>query len=259
MPKQNLYVLHYGNQIVLNSHSPQPPPPATLKSVPGCFSKTALHKMLPYADIPSCLLTCRPLPHHIQLLLPQVLVQCVGAPGRQPPEPRGQVFAAGALQKIRIRDFHEIRRPPVQVVRRDEVIALNRFHVPHAGTDSAPIQLLRPPAALHPYTPKPNDSTATPRNPQPRRAACATTASAPRAARRVNLPAPWSAGLNHPAGLMFGPAPQRKERRLPAGGLPALPTSRGSPSRNPAGVPPALRRQYGVHRRALRLAPKLIW
>jgi len=59
-----------------------------------------------------------------------MLVQGVRALRRQSPQPRAHIFAAGALQIIRVRDFHQIRRPPVQVFRLDEVITLNRFHDP---------------------------------------------------------------------------------------------------------------------------------
>src|SRR5438552_1034584 len=48
--------------------------------------------------------------------------------GPQLPQPRAHILAAGALQIIGVRDFHQIRRPPVQVFQLDEVITLNRFH-----------------------------------------------------------------------------------------------------------------------------------
>ena len=57
-----------------------------------------------------------------------MLVQRVRAFGRQSPQPRTNIFAARALQVIRVRDFHQVRWPPVQIFRLDEVITLNRFH-----------------------------------------------------------------------------------------------------------------------------------
>jgi hypothetical protein len=32
------------------------------------------------------------------------------------------MFAVRALKKIRVRDFHQVRRPPMQIVGRDEVV-----------------------------------------------------------------------------------------------------------------------------------------
>ena len=57
-----------------------------------------------------------------------MLVQSVRAFGRQSPKPRAKILAACALQIIRIRDLHQVRRPPVQIFRLDEVITLNGFH-----------------------------------------------------------------------------------------------------------------------------------
>jgi NADPH-dependent 2,4-dienoyl-CoA reductase/sulfur reductase-like enzyme len=66
--------------------------------------------------------------HKIKFLRTDVLVQRVRAFGWQSPQPRAQILAARALQIIRVRNFHQVRRPPVQVFRLDEVITLNRFH-----------------------------------------------------------------------------------------------------------------------------------
>ena len=57
-----------------------------------------------------------------------MFVQRVGAFGRQSPQPRAEILAPSALQIIRIRNFHQVRRPPVQVFWLDDVITLSRFH-----------------------------------------------------------------------------------------------------------------------------------
>src|SRR5437868_4879853 len=41
-------------------------------------------------------------------------------------------FAASALQIIRVRNLHQVGRPPVQIVWRDETISLKHFHEPNA-------------------------------------------------------------------------------------------------------------------------------
>ena len=46
--------------------------------------------------------------HEVKFLLPDVLVECAGALGRQPPQPRAEILTAGALQKIRVGDFHKV-------------------------------------------------------------------------------------------------------------------------------------------------------
>ena len=66
--------------------------------------------------------------HEIKLLRSDVFVQSVRALGRQPPQPRAEILAPGALQKIRIGDFHQVGRPPEEVLRLDEMVTLNRFH-----------------------------------------------------------------------------------------------------------------------------------
>ena len=57
-----------------------------------------------------------------------MLVQRVRTLGRQSPQPRADIFAARSLQVIRVRNFHQVRWPPVQIFRLDDVITLNRFH-----------------------------------------------------------------------------------------------------------------------------------
>ena len=59
-------------------------------------------------------------------------VQRVRAPGWQSPESRTEILAAGPLQIIGVGDFHQVRKPPVQVLWLDNVITLNGFH---AGVD----------------------------------------------------------------------------------------------------------------------------
>src|SRR6185295_18144477 len=54
--------------------------------------------------------------------------QRVRALGRQPPESGAEIFAAGALQIIRVRDPHQIGRPPEEVFRLDEMVTFNGFH-----------------------------------------------------------------------------------------------------------------------------------
>jgi len=46
--------------------------------------------------------------HEIKFLRADVFVQRVRALRRQPPKPRTDVFAPRALQKIRVRDLHQI-------------------------------------------------------------------------------------------------------------------------------------------------------
>ena len=50
--------------------------------------------------------------HEVEFLGPDVLVQGVGTPGRQPPQAGTEVLAAGPLQEVRVRYLHEIRFPP---------------------------------------------------------------------------------------------------------------------------------------------------
>ena len=49
--------------------------------------------------------------------------------GRQPPEPRAEILAPGALQIIRVRDAHQVGGPPEEVFRLDEMVTLNGFHI----------------------------------------------------------------------------------------------------------------------------------
>ena len=53
----------------------------------------------------------------------------IGAFGWQTPEARSKVFATGSLKKIRIGDFHDIRRTPMEFVRRNQKIIFYRFHL----------------------------------------------------------------------------------------------------------------------------------
>ena len=55
-------------------------------------------------------------------------MQRVRASGRQPPEPCTDIYAPGALQVIRVRDFHQVGRPPEEILRFDQMVTLNGFH-----------------------------------------------------------------------------------------------------------------------------------
>src|SRR5205807_6801583 len=82
--------------------------------------------------------------HEIKLLRAGALVQRVRASGRQPPEPRAEILASGALQIIRVRDAHQVGGPPVQVARRDEVVTLDAFHEFPRGRETRSEQNLDP-------------------------------------------------------------------------------------------------------------------
>src|SRR5262249_31701812 len=69
------------------------------------------------------------LDHKIKLLRLDVLVQRVCALRRKPPEPGAKKLAFGPLKKIRVGDFHDVRKSPTEIVRFDQTIAINRFHV----------------------------------------------------------------------------------------------------------------------------------
>src|SRR6266853_417454 len=47
---------------------------------------------------------------------------------RQPPKSRAQNLAAGSLQKIRIRNLHQVRRPPGEILRLNQKITVDRIH-----------------------------------------------------------------------------------------------------------------------------------
>ena len=49
-----------------------------------------------------------------------VMPSLVGTPGRQPPKPRPQDFARGALKVIRVENLHQIGRTPMEVFGFDE-------------------------------------------------------------------------------------------------------------------------------------------
>lgn len=55
-------------------------------------------------------------------------MQGVSTLWRKPPEPRTENLALRALKKIRIRDFHQIRWPPTEILRRDHEVTVNRSH-----------------------------------------------------------------------------------------------------------------------------------
>ena len=57
-----------------------------------------------------------------------MFVQRIRAPGRQSPEPRAKIVAPGALQVIRVWDFHQVGGPPKEIFRLDQNITLNGFH-----------------------------------------------------------------------------------------------------------------------------------
>src|SRR6266487_3067646 len=76
-----------------------------------------------------------------------MFVQRVRAFGRQSPEPRAEILASGALQIIRVRDLHQVGRPPGEVFRLDEIITLNGFHGFAGGTFAFAPQRLNPSSA----------------------------------------------------------------------------------------------------------------
>ena len=68
------------------------------------------------------------LENKVKFLLTNVFVERVGAFGREPPEARGKVFAAGALQEIRVRDAHQVGRTPDEIVWGDQAETCKGFH-----------------------------------------------------------------------------------------------------------------------------------
>jgi hypothetical protein len=48
--------------------------------------------------------------------------------GWQSPQPCADIFAAGALQIIGVRNLHQVRQAPVQVFWLDDAITVNRLH-----------------------------------------------------------------------------------------------------------------------------------
>jgi hypothetical protein len=55
-------------------------------------------------------------------------MECIRAFRRQPPQAGAQILAFGALKKIRVGDFHYIRRPPREIAGFDKKITFDRFH-----------------------------------------------------------------------------------------------------------------------------------
>ena len=66
--------------------------------------------------------------HEIKLLRADVLVQRVRAFRRQPPEPRAEILAPGALQIIRVRDASSGWTAASEIFRLDEMVTLKSFH-----------------------------------------------------------------------------------------------------------------------------------
>jgi hypothetical protein len=64
--------------------------------------------------------TPRAFQNEIKLLRANMLVQGVGALGRHAPNPRAEILTAGPLQKISIRNFHQVRWPPRELIRSNE-------------------------------------------------------------------------------------------------------------------------------------------
>src|SRR4029434_6404230 len=64
----------------------------------------------------------------IKFFRSRMLVKCVRTLGRQFPQARAKDFASGPLQKIRVRNFHQVRRPPCQIVRLDYEICVDSLH-----------------------------------------------------------------------------------------------------------------------------------
>jgi hypothetical protein len=64
----------------------------------------------------------------IKLFLADVFVERASAFRRIPPEPRAEILAPGAFQIIRVRNLHQVGRPPMQVVRFDQSVAGDGFH-----------------------------------------------------------------------------------------------------------------------------------
>ena len=65
----------------------------------------------------------------IELFHPNMLVQRVRTFGWQSPKPRSEEFASGALKVIRIRNAHNVRWTPREIVGRDQPIAFEYFHI----------------------------------------------------------------------------------------------------------------------------------
>jgi hypothetical protein len=65
----------------------------------------------------------------IELLRPYMLVQRIGASRREPPQAGAKNLAPAPLEEVRIRNLHEIRRPPGKVIGLDQEISVNRFHL----------------------------------------------------------------------------------------------------------------------------------
>ena len=56
-------------------------------------------------------------------------MQRVRAFRRKPPQPRAENLASRPLEKIRVRDLHQVRRPPRKVLRLDQEVAVDGFHI----------------------------------------------------------------------------------------------------------------------------------
>src|SRR4030095_10004138 len=81
----------------------------------------------------------------IELLSLDMLVERVGTPGRKPPESRSENLASGSLKEVRVRNSHEIRRTPGEVVRLDEEVSVNCFHLKNSRSKADGRQLSRHP------------------------------------------------------------------------------------------------------------------
>ena len=71
-----------------------------------------------------------PFDDKIELLRAHVLVQRVGALGWQTPKPRSQQLASRPLEVICVRNAHQIRRTPPELIGRNQLITFNSFHIP---------------------------------------------------------------------------------------------------------------------------------
>ena len=72
--------------------------------------------------------TTRAFEHKIEFLLPDVFVQRARAFRRHPPKPRAEIFTARALQKVRVRNAHQVGWTPEEILRFDQVVTLDGFH-----------------------------------------------------------------------------------------------------------------------------------
>src|SRR4029077_10808433 len=69
-----------------------------------------------------------PLDDKIKFFRSNMLMQCVRALERKPPESRAQKLAPSSLKKVGVRNSHHIRRPPSEVFGFNQMITVDCFH-----------------------------------------------------------------------------------------------------------------------------------